>query len=229
MWTLVPERNGEQAKRVDGFDVDNVIARLRRHAFIDVVTCTPAHIAEYAPAAYFGPSPVAAQIVSRCRASALRRRARRRGLWSSPAARRGCGGSRRSACRQRRAGRHGLLPPLDQSGIARPPDRVYQPGEVRPDRPTPSERNPGRAPTDVRPRRVRRPRRGRALLQPTQTVPRPGHPLRETRRYYRAEILIAATVLWLLQDSQDRRTRPRRLPGDSPAHRWHRAAGAARW
>lgn len=53
-WTLVPERNGEQAKRVDGFDVDDIIARLRRHAFIDVVTCTPAHIAEYAPAAYFG-------------------------------------------------------------------------------------------------------------------------------------------------------------------------------
>ena len=53
-WRLVPERNGEPARRVDGFGIEDMSARLRRHAFSDVVTCTPAHTAEFAPEAYFG-------------------------------------------------------------------------------------------------------------------------------------------------------------------------------
>ena len=53
-WRLVPERNGEKARQVDGFEVDDMTTRLRRHAFSDAVTCTPAHTADCAPEAYFG-------------------------------------------------------------------------------------------------------------------------------------------------------------------------------
>jgi len=76
----------------------------------------------------------------------------------------------------------GLLPPLDPSGAAPAGHRLYLPAEVRPDRPASREGLPRRPASGLRPRAVRRPQRRRAVLQPAQTVPRPGHPLRQASR-----------------------------------------------
>ena len=75
-----------------------------------------------------------------------------------------------------------LLPSLDSRRAARARDPVHLPRTCRPDPAVPSQRLPRWPPTRVRPGHLRRAQRGRALLQPAQAVPRPGHPLRQTRR-----------------------------------------------
>ena len=72
------------------------------------------------------------------------------------------------------------LPRLAPAARARDP--VHPPRTCRPDPAAPSQRLPRWPPTRVRPAHLRQAQRGRALLQPAQAVPRPCHPLRQTRR-----------------------------------------------
>jgi transposase len=94
-------------------------------------------------------------------------------------------------------------PTLDPRSDARAHDRVHQPGKERPDRPPPPEGLPRRPP----------PRFDPEIYTDRTVVERCFNRLKQFRdlatryakrvAYHRAEILIAAIVLWLRQDSQD--------------------------
>jgi hypothetical protein len=50
----VPERNGEQPRRVPGFTDTDLLARLRGYGNVDVITIAPEYLADYAPEASLG-------------------------------------------------------------------------------------------------------------------------------------------------------------------------------
>jgi hypothetical protein len=57
------------------------------------------------------------------------------------------------------------------------------------------ERLTRRTATHLRPGALQAAQRGRTLLQPARTVPRPGHPLRQRTAHYQASLTIAAIIL----------------------------------
>ena len=77
--------------------------------------------------------------------------------------------------------RQGLLAPLDPPSAAAARICFTCPETLRPDRPTHGQGLSRRPATGLRRRRLPGPQRRRTLLQPAQAVPRPGHPLRQTR------------------------------------------------
>jgi hypothetical protein len=86
-------------------------------------------------------------------------------------------------------GRQGLLPPRHPSRVAATRDQVHQPRTHGPDR-SPRGEGLGRwATTRLRPDPLRRTQRGRALLQPAQTVPQPSHPLRQADYLHHPELV----------------------------------------
>lgn len=75
-----------------------------------------------------------------------------------------------------------LLTSLDPARPARTADPVHQPRTRVPDRPPGRQRRPRRTTPNLRRRGLQTPQRRRTMLQPAQTIPRPDHPLRQTRR-----------------------------------------------
>ena len=129
-----------------------------------------------------------------------------------------------------RPGRQGLFPSLDPHRIAVARDQVHQSRAQRPEGPPRRQGQQRRPPAGFRPGGIPPAQRRRALFQPTQALPRPGHPrspnaLRITGRNRSSRPPSLASMI--------RRTGPRRAatlsnaPGTPPRRRrgWCPRAG----